>query len=127
MPPASAAFTRAAVLISIGQKLCVPVLDLTNLCADKYEALGRETVDKFYSDHNHTYVPGADFVPVFLSDVPGLFLSGAVKLGVALLQLSPPDRTQCEDRLREHRDERKAASKFKRFSDGRKVWNGKRA
>ncbi|MBI4622218.1 MAG: acetyl-CoA hydrolase/transferase family protein [Verrucomicrobia bacterium] len=34
----------------------------------------------------------ADFVPVFLSDIPGLFLSGAVKLGVALLQLSPPDR-----------------------------------
>jgi len=38
------------------------VLDLTNLCADKYEAMGRETVDKFYSDHNHTYVAGADFV-----------------------------------------------------------------
>lgn len=33
----------------------------------------------------------ADFVPIFLSDVPGLFLSGAVKLDVALLQLSPPD------------------------------------
>jgi acyl-CoA hydrolase len=34
----------------------------------------------------------ADFVPIFLSDIPGLFLSGAVKLDVAILQLSPPDR-----------------------------------
>jgi acyl-CoA hydrolase len=33
----------------------------------------------------------ADFVPIFLSDIPGLFLSGAVKLDVAVLQLSPPD------------------------------------
>jgi lysophospholipase L1-like esterase len=46
----------------LGAKLHVPVLDLTNLCADRYEAMGREAVDKFYSDHNHTYVPGADFV-----------------------------------------------------------------
>ena len=33
----------------------------------------------------------ADFVPIFLSDIPGLFLSGAVKLDIAFLQLSPPD------------------------------------
>jgi acyl-CoA hydrolase len=33
----------------------------------------------------------ADFVPIFLSDIPGLFLSGAVKLDVAVLQVSPPD------------------------------------
>lgn len=33
----------------------------------------------------------ADFVPIFLSDIPGLFLSGAVKLDVAILQVSPPD------------------------------------
>jgi 4-hydroxybutyrate CoA-transferase len=33
----------------------------------------------------------ADFVPIFLSDIPGLFTSGAVKLDVALLQVSPPD------------------------------------
>ena len=46
----------------LGEKLHLPVLDLTNLCADRYEAMGREAVDKFYSDHNHTYVPGADFV-----------------------------------------------------------------
>jgi acyl-CoA hydrolase len=34
----------------------------------------------------------ADFVPIFLSDIPGLFLSGAVPIDVAILQLSPPDR-----------------------------------
>jgi rhamnogalacturonan acetylesterase len=46
----------------LGQKLNLPVIDLTNLCADLYEKLGRATVDKFYSDHNHTYLAGADFV-----------------------------------------------------------------
>ena len=34
----------------------------------------------------------ADFVPVFLSDVPHLFASGQIRLDVAVLQLSPPDR-----------------------------------
>ncbi len=33
----------------------------------------------------------ADFMPIFLSDIPGLFLSGRIRLDVALLQLSPPD------------------------------------
>lgn len=34
----------------------------------------------------------ADFVPVFLSDIPALFRSRAIPLDAALLQLSPPDR-----------------------------------
>jgi acyl-CoA hydrolase len=34
----------------------------------------------------------ADFMPVFLSDIPQLFSSGAIPLDVALVQLSPPDR-----------------------------------
>ncbi len=34
----------------------------------------------------------ADFIPVFLSDIPHLFASGTVPLDVALLSLSPPDR-----------------------------------
>lgn len=34
----------------------------------------------------------ADFIPVFLSDIPGLFRSGAIPLDVALVQLSPPNR-----------------------------------
>ncbi len=33
----------------------------------------------------------ADFVPIFFSDVPALFHSGAVKLDVAFVQVSPPD------------------------------------
>ncbi len=33
----------------------------------------------------------ADFVPIFLSDVPRLFRRGVVNLDVALLQVSPPD------------------------------------
>jgi len=33
----------------------------------------------------------ADYVPVFLSDIPLLFSSGRVKIDVAFLQLSPPD------------------------------------
>jgi acyl-CoA hydrolase len=34
----------------------------------------------------------ADFMPIFLSDVPALFYSRAVPLDVAIVQLSPPDR-----------------------------------
>ncbi len=33
----------------------------------------------------------ADFMPVFLSDIPALFRSRAIPLSVALLQVSPPD------------------------------------
>jgi acyl-CoA hydrolase len=34
----------------------------------------------------------ADFMPVFLSDIPDLFATGAIPLDVAIVQLSPPDR-----------------------------------
>lgn len=34
----------------------------------------------------------ADFIPVFLSDIPSLFRSGRIRLDAALLQLSPSDR-----------------------------------
>ena len=34
----------------------------------------------------------ADFIPVFLSDIPGLFQSGRIRLDAALLQVSQPDR-----------------------------------
>jgi acyl-CoA hydrolase len=34
----------------------------------------------------------ADFMPIFLSDIPPLIASGALPIDVALLQLSPPDR-----------------------------------
>ncbi len=66
----------------LGAKLHLPVLDLTNLCADKYEAMGREAVDRFYSDHNHTYLPGADFVAA--SIVSGLKAFPQSPLGALL-------------------------------------------
>jgi acyl-CoA hydrolase len=34
----------------------------------------------------------ADFIPIFLSDIPRLFTSGAIPLDVAILQVSAPDR-----------------------------------
>jgi len=34
----------------------------------------------------------ADYMPVFLSDIPSLFQSGQIPLDVAMVQLSPPDR-----------------------------------
>jgi len=34
----------------------------------------------------------ADYVPIFLSEVPGLFSGGAVPLDAAFVQLSPPDK-----------------------------------
>lgn len=34
----------------------------------------------------------ADFMPIFLADIPGLFWSGAIQLDAAFLHLSPPDR-----------------------------------
>jgi lysophospholipase L1-like esterase len=46
----------------LGAKLHVPVLDLTDLCADRYEGMGRATVNALYSDHNHTYAAGAKIV-----------------------------------------------------------------
>jgi acyl-CoA hydrolase len=62
-----------------------------------FAAPGRE--DEFRSVSLFTGAPlrqaiaedRADFVPIFLSDIPGLFLTGRVKLDVAFLQLSPPD------------------------------------
>lgn len=34
----------------------------------------------------------ADYIPVFLSDVPGLFRNGVLPIDVALISVSPPDR-----------------------------------
>jgi lysophospholipase L1-like esterase len=46
----------------VAAKLHLPVFDLTNFSCDKYEAMGRETVNALYSDHNHTFIPGAKIV-----------------------------------------------------------------
>lgn len=34
----------------------------------------------------------ADYMPIFLADIPSLFTSGTIQLDAAILQLSPPDR-----------------------------------
>jgi 4-hydroxybutyrate CoA-transferase len=34
----------------------------------------------------------ADFMPIFLADIPRLFTTGTIQLDAAILQLSPPDR-----------------------------------
>ena len=34
----------------------------------------------------------ADFMPIFLGDIPRLFASGTIRLDAAIVQLSPPDR-----------------------------------
>jgi 4-hydroxybutyrate CoA-transferase len=34
----------------------------------------------------------ADFMPIFLTDIPRLFTSGTIRLDAAIVQLSPPDR-----------------------------------
>jgi lysophospholipase L1-like esterase len=46
----------------VGARLQLPVLDLTNLLADRYEQIGREKVNANFKDHNHTFPAGADLV-----------------------------------------------------------------
>ena len=53
----------------VGQRLNLPVLDLTNLLADRYEKLGREKVMVNYKDHNHTFPAGADLVAAAAASV----------------------------------------------------------
>jgi lysophospholipase L1-like esterase len=43
----------------VAKNLHLPVFDLTNYCADLYEKMGRENVNKMYQDHNHTHAVGA--------------------------------------------------------------------
>ena len=75
----------------LGAKLHLPVLDLTNLCADRYEAMGREKVNEFYSDHNHTYAAGADFVAAAIaSGLKAFPASPFVPLLSAAGQAVPP-------------------------------------
>lgn len=47
---------------AVGAKLHLPVVDLTNIEAEKMEKMGREKVMANYLDHNHTKPAGADIV-----------------------------------------------------------------
>jgi rhamnogalacturonan acetylesterase len=78
----------------LGRKLHLPVFDLTNFCADRYEATGRETVNHYYSDHNHTYAEGADLVAAAvvsgLKAIPGNpFLAELSAKGQAVAPADP--------------------------------------
>ena len=48
----------------------------------------------FIGDNTRTAVAEgrADYTPVYLSELPGLFRSGRIRLDAALVQVSPPDR-----------------------------------
>jgi 4-hydroxybutyrate CoA-transferase len=76
----------------------VRVVHLHTEGAAPYVAPGREAafraVSLFTGDLLRQAVADgrADFVPVFLSDIPWLFASRQIGLDVAVLQLSPPDR-----------------------------------
>lgn len=61
----------------LGKRLHLPVLDLTNLLADKYEQTGREKVMANYHDHNHTLPAGAEIV------------AGAIVSGLKAFKNSP--------------------------------------
>lgn len=113
--PAAVALVRSATNIFIHGACATPAPLLEALCARHdlesvrlyhlhtagpapFAARGREK--EFRSVSLFTGAPlrqavaedRADFIPIFLSDIPGLFLSGDVKLDVAILQVSPPDR-----------------------------------
>ena len=75
-------------------------LHTTGHCAwAEPEAKGRfRSVSLFAGPHVRGAIAEgwADFIPVFLSEIPGLFLSGAIPLDVAFVQLSPPNhRLDC--------------------------------
>ena len=61
----------------LGQREHLPVLDVTNLCADLFEKTGRETVNGLYADHNQTNAVGANVV------------AGAIIAGLKAFPASP--------------------------------------
>jgi acyl-CoA hydrolase len=108
----AASATPATLLTALGERADVSDVRLYHLhLLGPLPFLGPSAADRFRSV---SFFAGAnvrraieearaDFMPVFLSDVPELFRSGCVPLDVALVQLSPPDRhgnatlgTSCE-------------------------------
>lgn len=73
--PGNGRFTRWTK--ELGQREHLPVLDVTNLCADLFEKTGRETVNRLYADHNQTTVAGANVV------------AGAIVAGLKAFPASP--------------------------------------
>jgi acyl-CoA hydrolase len=60
----------------------------------KAEYKNNFTVNNFFNGANMRAACAdlsANYIPIFLSEIPNLFYSGTIKLDVALIQLSPPD------------------------------------
>jgi len=52
--------------LQIGEQLHLPVFNLNAYQMDEYLNRGREKIAPLYSDHNHTYIPGAQQLSKFV-------------------------------------------------------------
>lgn len=91
--------TLVSALAARGEELSdTEILHILTLGSAPYAAAaqaGRFRLNAFFIGENvrdAVHDGRADYTPVFLSDVPRLFRSGRVRIDVALVQVSPPDR-----------------------------------
>jgi len=96
-----AAATPTALLEALSRRRDLENVTLYHLhTTGPMPCLDREHRDRFLSVSLFTGAPArraidegrADYLPIFLSDIPTLFTSKRVPLDVALVQLSPPDK-----------------------------------
>lgn len=69
--------------------LCGPVPFAQEKYRDRFRSVSLFTGPALRKPVNEGW---ADYVPVFLSDIPGLIYSGKIRIDAMLLQVSPPDR-----------------------------------
>jgi acyl-CoA hydrolase len=94
-----AAATPAPLLEALVRRVDLRDVTLYHLHTAPVPFVGPEHRGRFFSVSLFAGAPArgaiergdADFVPVFLSDIPALFSSGRIPLDVALVQVSPPD------------------------------------
>jgi acyl-CoA hydrolase len=96
-----AAATPTPLIEALSRRLDLADVTLYHMhTAGPMPCVDREHRDRFRSVSLFTGAPArqaidegrADYLPIFLSDIPSLFTSKRVPLDVALLQLSPPDK-----------------------------------
>lgn len=96
-----AAATPTPLLDALSRRRDVEDVTLYHLhTAGPMSCLDRDHRDRFLSVSLFTGAPArqaidegrADYVPIFLSDIPSLFTTRRVPLDVAIVQLSPPDK-----------------------------------
>ena len=89
-----AALAERAPELSDTEILHILTLGVAPYAASKYRGRFRHNAFFIGSNVRDAVLQGqADYTPVFLSEVPRLFRSGRVRLDVALIQVSPPDRS----------------------------------